>query len=709
MKENRFVRVTLIFLLVFMFAVLSGCTGSAEKGAVSNPAQNKKSEVQAKMVEFCSKPEGAFVLLDGKEIGVTPFQYKIPFGTYTVKFLKENYYEVSKSGVNIGKDTDTISVKLMQSDAYDNYINQGGQSEIVFDTVPRLRRPDRWFSGYSGIFYGGTYKISGTASTKWFDIVFPSGKKVHFVPKKLGATKWQFSKTVTFNETGTYKIITEKHTYSFYVDYKVTILPPTQQLKDIFPKSNYKNAIAVPNGKEITAKILVTDANGTPIKNKTLGRYNLKTDSKGITTFRIKIDASTFNSVPTIKMYINGKYASDNMVICSNLIAIPYGEALFSKNGHLISSTIPDINSDVKAVSYNDDVYIPYNAFGFYLSSWYALNCDTKNMEVVSTEKNPSVIYTNNYVSTDGGAHWEQIISSEAMAVDANKPNVLYGYSFSNPYGTAALFQSTDYGKHPVPILETKDIIKQIVTYPGSSDTVYLIASGKLLKLTVGSRETEECGPNAASVNTAAVNPKNANEIIVSTNKGMFLSEDACKTWKEVHFSGNSLGVGSGINCIAISRKNPDIVYAGGTGLFVSKDRGRNFEKLGDYEIFGHNAIAVNPESPGNVYIYDAKQGVFESKDYGKHFSKIGFPMDAMNAAITVNANGDVFANAQCIPFELEKGVFVPLGKDTILKNGPEFKIINRHIYISISTINSEYMRGIVNGDFLHIYKIVGQ
>ncbi len=678
-------------MLIVLFA---GC-GKKESKKVFKQNENLVK------VQIDSDPESAFVLIDRIERGVTPLVCEIEAGTHTLSFLKKNYCEVTKNSVNIDKNHRTVTAKLTPVKSYDTYINQGGQSEIVFDSVPVLAVISlNGYFPYSGIFYGGAYTISGKASIDWFDIVFPSGKKVRFDVAETGGEKGKFSKIIKFNETGEYAISTNTgHKYTFNVSYKVTILPPTRQVKDIFPETYYKNAIAVPLGKETEAKILVTDAAKNPIKNKPLGVFGLKTDNNGIVKFRVKITRDIFNSASTYKMYINGKLLpSAQSNIYADLLAIPYGIATFTKTGRIIGSTVGEINSDVNAVSKNGKIYVPYDFLGDCgMNFWFGINCDVKNTEIVSSANNPSVIYTCDLISWDGGAHWENTYSFQTIAANPEKPNVIYGYSFSNPFGASALFKSVDYGKHFIPVFEPKGIITQIAV---NEKRVYLVSPNGLFLYEDGVKTLKCCAFYKGEVKFVAANPENPDELFVSSSEGLFKTTDNCKTFEKIAFPEDA----GTVICMATG-ENTRIIYAGTpNGLYVSTNFGKKWNKSGNFRITGKESIAVDPAHSNIVYVFDEKRGVYKSLDYGKHFIKIGFPVNAPGAGITVNGKGELLANAQCIPLKFENGKFFPMGSGNISKNAPIFKTINGKFFISINSINLPDVRGIIREKTFSFY-----
>ncbi len=75
------------FLLVGIILFSAGCGRKAS----TVPLQTAKNEVT---VEIDSEPEGAFVLVDRVERGITPCRCEVSEGIHTIDFLKESHYEV---------------------------------------------------------------------------------------------------------------------------------------------------------------------------------------------------------------------------------------------------------------------------------------------------------------------------------------------------------------------------------------------------------------------------------------------------------------------------------------------------------------------------------------------------------------------------------------------------------------------------------------
>ena len=68
---------------------------------------NMEEDIQEGIISFHSVPEGALIMWDNKEVGVTPFDQKVRYGVYTVDVILEGYQPhketivVDKSAVDV--------------------------------------------------------------------------------------------------------------------------------------------------------------------------------------------------------------------------------------------------------------------------------------------------------------------------------------------------------------------------------------------------------------------------------------------------------------------------------------------------------------------------------------------------------------------------------------------------------------------------------
>ena len=659
---------------------------------------------QAKIVKIDSDPQGAIVFIDNEESNKTPFECLLTFGPHTLTIKKEGYLEVEK-GIIVKEDTNDISITLEKVSESAEY---AGTGPIHFDSVPHFACCSAAAIAYSNIFYGETLTISGLTVLDSFDCVFPSGKKVHFDTEKASSSERKFSKVVAFDELGIYKIISNGEVeYSFEVCYKAKILPGTPELEEIFPDYNVKNAIAVPNGKEVTVKLLITDAKGNPIKNKPLSVYDLKTEENGIVTFKVRIAIEGCEYC--YKVFVNGKPAE--VRIYADILAWGYDYATFSKEGHLSDSTFHNITRDTKVSFDGSDTYMPYGSFGLYLSDLYSLSFSSRSNDILTNPKELSFIYTNKFISKDSGLTWKYFGTTfDKIAISPKQPNILYAWSAQFP---ETLFKSTDYGMHFEKLTSIKidlalDYVTQILVDSADSNKIYLATWKGLLKSDDGGKKWNYIiASETGAIQCIAINPKDSNFIIAGANYGLYKSEDQGKTWEKISLVKNQPPEWNIPNCIVFDPANPGTIYAGTENtLFVSKDAGESWEKLGIFGFFGRETIAVDPTSPNKIYIYSYGKGIYKSEDYGKHFTKIDFPLNLTDVGITVNSLGELLINANGIPFKLNKnGNFVPLGGDTFLKNGPKWKIIDEQFYIAVNTIKSDWVQVIITDDTIEFYK----
>ncbi len=691
-------KVIAVLIVCALFVGFAGC----EREPTS---QNGTAEPKEQVVKIDSDPQGANVFIDNNEPVGTPVEVKLTLGTHYMTFRKAGYYDVVKKDVEVNENTTFISVtlkKLLTEEESELFSTIG---PIRFDSVPHFACCSAAAIAYSNIFYEDTFTVSGVTILDSFDFVFPSGKTVHFDTEKGEGSIRKFSKVVTFVEVGDYKITSNgKLEYTFEVCYKAKILPGTPVLADILPDYGGKNTIAVPVGKEVDTELLITDVKGNSIKNTALGVYDLKTDKDGIVKFKAKVERTDCENCYNV--YVNDKLAHVRMY--ADILIWGYDLARFSKNGRLIASSFIGINKDANVVMKDSNVYMPYGSFGFEISDMYEVNGSRTNMIV--SPKNSSIIYTNNFVSKDGGSHWEKLgMSFDIIAADPNKQNVLYGWSETNSYNISALFKSEDYGKNFTKIKDV-ELARQIVVDPNASNTIYLATYKGLIRSNDGGKTWDyKVDPEIGNVEFVAINPKNSDVILVSGGMGLYKSVDKGQTWKKVNFVDVGSGVQDHPNCIVFDPANPDTVYAGTNyALLISKDGGETWNKLrASLNLFGQRTIAIDPTSPNKIYVVSFGDGLYKSKDYGKNFTKIDFPLSFItDIGITVNESGELLINDSGILFKLNsKGNVLPIGGEVFLNKGPAWKIINDQFYIAINTIKSSAIRAVVKNETIEFYK----
>jgi len=687
-----------IFLVVTVVVFLMSFAGCKREQTAVTPSDSN-SQPQTKIVKIDSDPEGAEVVVDYDKSYKTPFECSLTIGPHTLIIKKEGYWELNR-GIIVKKDSSDVFVIL---DKVSESLSPSPFGPILFDSVPHFACCSAAAIAYSNIFYGGTYTVSGATTLDSFDIIFPGGKTVHFDTEKVPnyVRIREFSKVVTFDELGSYEIISNgEYEYSFGVDYKATILSPTPIIEDVIPNFYVKNAIAVPVGKEVTTKLLITDAKGNLVKNKPLGVYDLKTDGSGIVIFKVSSKGQTgVGYFPDV--FVNEKPAG--VRIYADILAWGYESATFSKEGHLIESTIPGIANDTKVITDGNDTYMPYGSFGVPTYTMYSSDFPRVNGNILVNPEKPSFIYTDSLVSDDSGQTWKYFGTTfDTMATSSKQPNVLYAWS---RHFHDTLFKSTDYGMHfdefiDVNIDLATDFVTQIVPDPKDANTVYLVTWRGLLKSEDDGKNWNFITTPEKTVETIAINPKDAS-IIFAGRLNLYKSNDGGKTWNETELTNK------GIQCIVFNKSDPNVMYVGVSGgLFISNDGGKSFKNVGSFCFWGNRSIATDPKNSNRVFAFSYGDGIYKSEDSGNHFTKIS-PYGFENSiGITVNNDGELLVNNNGIPFKLnDNGNFTPLDGEFFLKNGPKWKIIDGKFYIAVNTIKSDFFATKINDKTIEFYK----
>ncbi|SEP96944.1 WD40/YVTN/BNR-like repeat-containing protein [Flavobacterium urocaniciphilum] len=190
------------------------------------------------------------------------------------------------------------------------------------------------------------------------------------------------------------------------------------------------------------------------------------------------------------------------------------------------------------------------------------------------------------YNSKDGGKTWNKILyvdnktGCSDLVIDPSNPNVMYAsfwefrrtaWSFNSGGNASALFKTTDGGK-------TWNKIHN--GFP----------AGKLGRIAI------------------AVTPSNPNilfsviECEKDTQKGLYKSEDAGKTWKHLNSDFALVVRPFYFSRITIDPKNPEIIYKGGLNGSISRDGGKTFRNLGAMHSDIHDII-VDPIDTNRIYV----------------------------------------------------------------------------------------------------------
>ena len=162
--------------------------------------------------------------------------------------------------------------------------------------------------------------------------------------------------------------------------------------------------------------------------------------------------------------------------------------------------------------------------------------------------------------SEDGGFTWKRISSGaygpvdfHAMAVSQANPDIIYGYYQGN-------LQRSDNGGKGWNIVNSElPHTIALATDPQDENKVYTATIKGLMISTNKGKDWKQLSNDlaGAQVSGIAINPKNANEMLSFSSKGMAKSTDGGKTWQIVNEKFN----GQTPLYIAYDEQNPNLVY----------------------------------------------------------------------------------------------------------------------------------------------------
>jgi photosystem II stability/assembly factor-like uncharacterized protein len=236
---------------------------------------------------------------------------------------------------------------------------------------------------------------------------------------------------------------------------------------------------------------------------------------------------------------------------------------------------------------------------------------------VVGSARNPSLYYVGAagggvWKTVNGGATWQPVFDKQgvasigAVALDPSNDDVVWvGTGETNPrndvtYG-AGLFKSTDGGK----------------TWA---------AAGLAATLQISSILIDPVNPNHVVVGAMG------DFFADSSDRGVYVSDDGGKTWRNTLY----LGPQTGVSDMAYDPKNANVIYAGmwqfrrlpwtftsggpADGLFKSTDGGATWTRLTGHGlpagITGRIGVAVAASDPNRVYaLIESKDGILWRSD----------------------------------------------------------------------------------------------
>ncbi|SCY09285.1 Sortilin, neurotensin receptor 3 [Nonlabens sp. Hel1_33_55] len=288
-------------------------------------------------------------------------------------------------------------------------------------------------------------------------------------------------------------------------------------------------------------------------------------------------------------------------------------------------------------------------------------------------ESNPDIIYAGTasgglWKSESGGIKWEPIFDDQvtasigAVAIQQSNPSVIWaGTGEGNPRnslnGGYGIFKSLDGGKSWQSMgLEKTRHIHRVVIDPSNPDVVYAAAIGSpwgehpergVFKTTDGGKTWNKVlyTNDRSGAADLIMDPSNPNKLIAAMwehkrdpwffksggeGSGLYITHDGGANWKKMTDKEGIPAGDLGRIGVAISRSNPDIIYAliesKKNALYKSTDGGFNWKMINNKSDIGnrpfyYSEIYVDPINENRVYSVFTYVNV--SEDGGKNFEQL--------------------------------------------------------------------------------------
>lgn len=196
----------------------------------------------------------------------------------------------------------------------------------------------------------------------------------------------------------------------------------------------------------------------------------------------------------------------------------------------------------------------------------------------------------------------------------------------SSQSGLMGLYRSSDKGEswQPAMAFPTAEGVKniggvkiyRIFGDPNDVNALYLGTRGQGLYYTYNNGDTWQSVPflNNKFIYALAVDPKDKCNIFASDGAHIYKSEDCTRSWSQVFLEERT---GERIAALDIDSADGTIwgVEVGGDVL-ISRDSGRSWTVIKRFN-FQLQDIAVDPKTPGRVYIASLKSGLYRTDDAG--------------------------------------------------------------------------------------------
>ncbi len=310
---------------------------------------------------------------------------------------------------------------------------------------------------------------------------------------------------------------------------------------------------------------------------------------------------------------------------------------------------------------------------------------------IAAVESNPDVVYVGAasggvWKSSNGGLTWQPLFDDQpvasigAVAIFQGNPDLVWvGTGEGNPRNSASVgngvYRSLDAGKTWTHVgLDGTERIHRIILHPTDPDVAWVAALGRewgenpergVFKTADGGKSWQKVlyVDERTGAADLAIDPSNPNKLFASTwqfrrwpwffrsggpGSGLHVTVDGGRTWKKLtEDDGLPKGVLGRIG-LAISRSNPDVVYAmveaTKSALVRSDDGGKKWRTVNErYDVnprpFYFGEIRVDPKTPETVYSLD--YSLRWSRDGGKTFENlVGWDIHGDHHALWIDPSG---------------------------------------------------------------------
>lgn len=256
-------------------------------------------------------------------------------------------------------------------------------------------------------------------------------------------------------------------------------------------------------------------------------------------------------------------------------------------------------------------------------------------------------------VTNTNGVEWRRVggqdlASVRAVAIDPVEPCTWYASAFSR------VFKTRDCGRVWKSMYETAkpdQEVRGIAVAPNNHNRVYLTINDQEAGMLVVSTDGGVNGSVAyrfpVTVRSVSIDPKRpARLYAVTDNRGLWLSEDAGSTWKELKQELQSFaGARRGWELVFDPTDNQILWYASSHGLLRSADGGATWTAIplltapGEARIY---SLAVNPQNTAELYysaVVGGKSLLYKTTDGGATWKTKKLPSTRIPTAIHVRSD----------------------------------------------------------------------